>query len=116
MAGLVLNNNAVYPINTGIIFDLNDYPDISMDEFEDYLLEYFDSDFNDCLNDKYKVFFTFHRDPKENTLAVTAEIVDWSFDKSDPRLEKMLEDIQNKRKKNGLWYSVTRYFRRMIFR
>ena len=113
MAGLVVNNNAVYPINTGIIFDLNDYPDISMDEFEDYLLEYFDSEFNDCLNDKYKVFFTFHRDPKENTLAVTAEIVDWSFNKSDPQLEKILDYI-NKEKEQSLWYRFTRYFRRIF--
>ena len=112
MAGLVLNNNAAYPINQGIVFDLNDYPDISMKEFEEYLLNYFNSEFIDLLNDKYKVLFTFHRDLEENTLAVTAEIVDWSLDKSDPRLEKMLEDIQNKRKKNGLWYRVTRYFRR----
>lgn len=115
MAGLVYNGEAVYPINTGIIFDLNDYPDISMKEFEDYLLKYFDSEFIDLLNDKYKVLFTFHRDPEKNTLAITAEIVDWNrIHKPDPRLEKMLEDIQNKRKKNGLWYRFTRYFRRII--
>lgn len=77
MAGLVLNNNVVYPINTGIIFDLNDYPDISMKEFEDYLLKCFDNEFIDLLNDKYKAWFTFHRDMEENTLAVTAEVVEW---------------------------------------
>lgn len=103
MAGLVINNDACYSINQGIVFDLNDYPDISMDDFEKYLFEHFNIEYIDLLNGKYRVLFTFHRDYENNTIAVTAEIVDWSsVHEPDSRLDKLLDKIveqQEKRKK-----------------
>lgn len=94
MAGLVFNNNVAYPINQGIVFDLNDYPDVNMGDFEEYLLEHFNGEYIGLLDGKYRVLFTFHRDTEMNTVAITAEIVDWSnMHGHDPRLERMLDKI-----------------------
>lgn len=81
-----------------IVFDLNEYPDINIDDFERHLLKYFNKYYDKLLYDKYRVYFTFHRDSENNTVGITADIQDWScIHEAGPKLDEMIQKIVEKR-------------------
>jgi len=96
VAGIVLNNNHFYPLDNGIVFDLNDYPDIDYDEFEEYVLKHFNTSFIPYFMDKYSVDFVFHHDRESNTFVITAELNEHDLF-HDSALREALDDIHKKK-------------------
>lgn len=102
MAGIVFNNNHCYPLDYGIVFNLNDYPDIDYVEFEEYVLKHFNKNVIPYFMDKYSVDFLFHHDPESNTFVITAEICDNDCLEDDSALMEALDDIVKRKKEEGL--------------
>ena len=100
MVGIVFNNNHYYPLDYGIVFDLNDYPDIDYLEFEEYVLKHFNKNVIPYFMDKYSVDFVFHHDCESNTFVITAEINEHELF-HDSALREALDDIVKRKKEGG---------------
>ena len=83
-----------------------DHPDIDIYEFDKWFRDSFvkplsEADKKNPLNrykDKYEVEWWFRIDPDNKQYAVKIELYDWSKHPKDPRLEKMIKDLQSEGK------------------
>lgn len=67
-----------------IIFDLNKYPDIDLDEFIEWFEKNYFKPFGEIsaaplFMDKYEVVLYFHRDKENNKYSITAKIIEHKF-------------------------------------
>ena len=77
-----------------IVFDLNNYPDISLEEFSEYVEHHLKIPvpYIGFLNGKHGLIFELNKDWDNNRLIITAEIKDYSNTPIDPALQEALTD------------------------
>lgn len=86
--------------DNSIVFALDDYPDISLEDFDEWLVpkcfkvpaEY------GLYKDKYDVVFELFKDWDNNRLVISAKLIDYDELQFDPALQEVLEDIHKKKK------------------
>ena len=84
-------------INQGIIFNLDEYPDINIDDFEKHLFKYFNKYYTKLLYDKYIISFKFYHNHQENTIRITADIEEINYE-TDNHLDEIIKEMMDKRR------------------